>query len=210
VRAIVSTDVQSPADVHATVRPGVGAELGLPYGITLAAGSNWVGGDIDATTGKSDFNLGISPYAQVRVHLFGDANGRGVQLGTSATYKVVGFEGDPGEGELAVSLQYRMPRYEVGVQGVFGKDFKGDDADAEAHAYAVYRVIPELALGAAGQGRFALATDGAERAYDAIGGAIASLTLGKYQLGALGGASTIGVDHGHAGALAQLFATARF
>ncbi|MGH7297117.1 MAG: hypothetical protein ACRELB_19420, partial [Polyangiaceae bacterium] len=63
VRAIVSSELQSPSDVHAGFRPGLGAELGLPAGITLAAGTNWVGGDVNPTTGTADFNLGISPYA---------------------------------------------------------------------------------------------------------------------------------------------------
>jgi hypothetical protein len=37
-----------------------------------------------------------------------------------------------------------------------------------------------------------------------------SLTLGQYQLGALGGASTLGLAQGQAGGLAQAFAGARF
>ena len=39
VRAIASTEVQSPSDVHAGVRPGLGAEVGLPGGLTLGAGT---------------------------------------------------------------------------------------------------------------------------------------------------------------------------
>jgi hypothetical protein len=52
--------------------------------------------------------------------------------------------------------------------------------------------------------------DSTNSSYDATGGAIASLTLSRYQVGALGGASTIGLAQGHAGGLGQLFASVRF
>jgi len=217
VRVIASSELQSPSDVHAAFRPGLGGELGLPYGITLGAGTNWVGGDINANTGRTDMSLGISPYAQARIHLLGAADGLGFQLGAGMHYKVVGFNGNPGEIELSVSAQYRQPKYEIGIQGVAGQDLKeGEEHDAEVHAYAVYRVIPELALGAAGQARMRIGDDEArpvnprERDYDVVGGGIASLTLGRYSVGALGGVSTLGLAGGHAGALAQLFGTARF
>jgi hypothetical protein len=212
-RVILSTELQSPSDVHAGIRPGLGMELGLPAGITVGAGTNWVGGDVNQNTGKTDVNLGISPYLQARLHLAGAADGRGFQLGTSLTYKFVGFEGDPGEIEPGISAQYRAARYELGLQGVLGQDF-GDSShhDGELHAYVVYRIIPELALGGAGQVRIAIAppADSIASRYDFIAGAIASLTLGRYQIGALGGAGTIGLTQGNAGALGQLFATARF
>jgi hypothetical protein len=198
VRAIVSTELQSPSDVHAGFRPGVGV------------GTNWVGGDINPTTNQTDFNLGISPYAQARFHILGDADGRGFQLGTSATYKFVGFEGDPGEIEWAVSAQLRERYWEAGLQAVLGKDFATTDADAEAHAYALVRPIPVLGLGAAGQLREGLVYQPGETTYDIVGGAIASLTLGRWQVAALVGASTIGLAQGQAGALGQLMLTARF
>jgi hypothetical protein len=211
-RVILSTELQGPSDVHAGFRPGIGAELGLPAGFTVAAGTNWVGGDVNPNTGRTDFNLGLSPYAQARYHILGDKDGRGFQLGTSATYKFVGFEGDPGEGELAVSAQYRMAMVELGLQAVGGKDFGSEAADVEAHAYALYRVIPQLGVGAAGQVRVAVISDpqAPQSAYDAMGGAIGSLTFSRYQVGALAGASTLGLAQGHVGALGQLFGTARF
>ena len=211
-RVMLSTELESPSDVHAGFRPGMGAELGLPAGITVGAGTNWVGGDINPDTGRTDFNLGLSPYAQLRYHILGDKDGRGLQLGTSATYKFVGFEGDPGEGELAVSAQYRATRYELGLQGVGGKDFGSRAADVEAHVYVLYRVIPQLGVGAAGQIRVAVVSDpqAAASTYDAMGGAIASLTIDRYQIGALAGASTLGLAQGQVGGLGQLFATARF
>jgi hypothetical protein len=209
-RATVSTELQSPSDVHAGFRPGFGMELGLPAGFTLAAGTNWVGGDINQNTGNTDFNLGISPFAQARLHLVGSADGRGFQLGSSVTYKFVGFEGDPGEMEFALSAQYRQSVFEVGLQGVFGKDFATTDADAEVHVYALYRVIPQLGVGVAGQLRDGVVLQPGETSYDLIGGGIASLTLGRYQIGALAGGSTIGLAQGQAGALGQLFANARF
>lgn len=215
-RAIVSTELQSPSDVHAGFRPGLGMELGLPAGITLGAGTNWVGGDINPNTGATDFNLGLSPYAQARIHLYGDANGRGLQLGTAAIYKFVGFEGDPGEMELAVSAQYRQRMYELGLQGNVGQDFgDSNNHDGEVHAYALVRPIPQLGLGGAGQVRVAIAPKAGDpnapaSHYDFVGGALASVTLSRYQIGALVGASSLGLDQGHTGALGQLFGTAAF
>jgi hypothetical protein len=213
VRAILSTEVQTPSDVHAGFRPGLGAELGLPAGFTLGAGTKWVGGDVNPDTSKTDFNLGLSPYAQLRYAIIGRPDGQGFLLGASSTYKVIGFEGDPGEIEAAISAQYRRARYELGVQGVFGQDF-GDSRnhDGEVHAYAAIRVVPQLAVGAAGQARVAIArpADAAGSTYDVLGGAIASFTVDRFSLGALAGASTLGLDQGHAGALAQVFGTARF
>jgi hypothetical protein len=213
VRAIVSSELQSPSDVHAGFRPGLGAELGLPAGFTIAGGTNWVGGDVKPNTNASDFNLGISPYVQGRFHIYGRQDGQGLQLGTSLTYKFVGFEGDPGESELMMSAQYRQQHYELGLQGGLGQDF-GDvhNHDGEVHGYAVYRFIPQLALGGAGQVRIAISRPAGSpnSAYDVIGGAIGSLTIGRYQIGALGGASSIGLVQGQVGALGQLFGTARF
>jgi hypothetical protein len=64
---------------------------------------------------------------------------------------------DPGEIESSASLQYGHTRYEAGLQGAFGQDF-GDSKnhDGEIHAYALYRVIPQLGFGAAGQVRMAI------------------------------------------------------
>jgi hypothetical protein len=183
--------------------------VGLPLGFTVAAGTTWVGGDVNAS-GQKDFGLGLSPFFQARLHLYGDANGRGLQLGTSVTYKFVGFEGDPGEMEFAFSAQYRKLRWEAGIQGVIGKDFATTDADGEVHAYALYRVIPQLGLGVAGQVRDGLVIQPGETSYDVIGGAIASFTLNRYQIGGLFGGSTLGLDQGHFGALGQVFASARF
>jgi hypothetical protein len=215
VRVTLSSEFQSPYDTadapspDSGIRPGLGVELGLPLGITIGAGTNWVGGDVN-TAGHKDFNLGLSPFFQARLHIWGDSSGKGFQLGTSATYKFVGFEGDPGEIELAVSGQYRADRFEAGLQAVIGKDFATTDADAEAHAYALVRVIPQLGLGVAGQVRDGVVIQPGETAYDVVGGAIASLTLGRYQVGGLFGASTIGLNQGQFGALGQIFASARF
>ena len=112
-----------------------------------------------------------------------------------------------------MSAQYRQALFELGLQGALGQDF-GDSRhhDGEIHAYALVRVIPQLGLGAAGQARIAIAppADFPASRYDVIGGALASLTLGRYQLGALGGVSSLGLDQAHFGGLAQLFASARF
>jgi hypothetical protein len=228
VRLIPSTTVQSPSDVHAGFRPGLGVEVGLGHGFTVGAGTNWVGGDINPDTGNTYFPLGLSPYLQARLHLHGSADGQGFQLGAALGYKFVGFGGatsagqDPGEMEISMSAQLRHTRYELGLQGVLGQDFgDGQNHDAEVHAYALYRVLPQLGIGAAGQVRVAIApsaTDpNAPPAYtDVIGGGIASLTLGRYQVGALAGASTIGIAPDRptvlakAGAAGQLFGSFRF
>jgi hypothetical protein len=215
VRVTVLSEFQGPyqsADApnpDAGFRPGAGVELGLPAGFAVAAGTNWVGGDVN-TSGQKDFNLGLSPYFQARFHILGDRSGQDFQLGTSLTYKFVGFEGDPGEVEWAVSAQYRKPSWEAGLQAVMGKDFATTDADAELHAYALYRVVPQLGIGAAGQVRDGVVIQPGETSYDAVAGAIASFTITQYQIGGLFGATTLGLDQGHFGALGQVFASARF
>jgi hypothetical protein len=213
VRVITSLDMQGPtaadrlaAGTSVGFQPGVGGELGLPGGFTVGAGTQWVGGDVS----PSPASAGISPYLQVRYHILGDPNGQGFGLGTSVTYKFVGFQGDPGEMELAFSGQYRQHNFEVGLEGVVGKDFATTDADAEGHAYAVYRVIPQLALGVAAQVRQALISQPGETKYDIISGGIASLTLGRWQVGALVGESTVGLNQGQMGALGEVFGSARF
>jgi hypothetical protein len=213
-RAIVSLDAYGPtapdrlaSGTKLGFQPGAGGELGLPAGFTIGAGTNWVGGDVSPAPASD----GLSPYAQLRLHLLGAQDGRGLQLGTSMTYKFVGFDGDPGELEWAVSAQWRSSRYEAGLEGVLGKDFGSQDADSELHAYALYRVIPQLGLGAAVQARLALVTEGTEEStYDVVSGAIASLTLDRWQLGALAGESTAHQDQGHLAAFGELFGTARF
>jgi hypothetical protein len=229
-RVIVSLDVQGPTPPdrfavgmssggNAVVgfQPGIAVELGLPAGFTLGAGTNWVGGD----NAGPNVLAGLSPYFQLRYHILGDKDGRGFQLGVSATYKFVGFgtngdvqpTQDPGEVELAVSGQYRQRGYEVGLEAVIGKDFASTDSDGELHAYAALRPIPQLALGAASQLRVGLVSQPGEPPADVIAGGIASLTLGRWQLGALAGGSTVGLPTDvklQMGGLGEIFGTARF
>jgi hypothetical protein len=73
-----------------------------------------------------------------------------------------------------MSAQYRRERYELGLQAVFGKDFATTDADAELHAYALYRLIPVLGVGAAGQARLGIVSQPGESTYDVVGGPIAT------------------------------------
>jgi hypothetical protein len=213
-RIITSLDVQGPtAPDRLTVgngslgfAPGIGGEVGLPLGITLGAGTDWIGGDVS----PMPISGGLSPYAQLRYAILGDRSGRGFLLGTSLTYKFVGFQGDPGEIEWAVSAQYRREGYEFGVQGVFGKDFATTDADGEFHAYAIYRFVPVLGVGAAGQARLGIVSQPGESRYDVVGGPIASLTISRWQVAALGGVTTIGLNQGQVGALAEVFGTIHF
>lgn len=230
-RVITSLDVQGPTAPDRLalgspgsnglsavgLEPGIAGELGLPAGFTFGAGTNWVGGDPNTMPNAAG---GLSPYFQLRYHLVGAPNGRGFQLGTSVTYKFVGFGGngpgspqDPGEVEFAVSAQYRQRFYELGLQGVAGKDFATTDADSEIHAYAVIRPVPQLALGLASQVRIGLVSQRDEPRADFISGAIASLTLGRWQIAGLGGESTVGLNDNtqiRVGALGEIFGTARF
>jgi hypothetical protein len=230
-RVIVSLDMQGPTppdrfavgssaggNARLGFQPGLGAELGLPGGFTLGAGTNWVGGD----SGGPNVAAGLSPYFQLRFHILGEKDGRGFQLGTSATYKFVGFGAngagtsqDPGEIEIAVSGQYRGRYFEAGLQAVVGKDFATTDSDGEIHAYVVGRPIPQVALGAASQLRVGLVSQPGEPPADVIAGAIASFTIGRFQLAALGGESTVGLaPQGtvkiQMGGLGEVFGTARF
>jgi hypothetical protein len=215
VRLTASSEFQGPSQSSsnptpdASIRPGLGVEVGLPLGIAAVVGTNWVGGDVDGN-GARRFSLGISPFFQGRLHLYGEKSGHGLQLGSSVTYKFVGFDGDPGELEVALSSQYRRSTWETGLQVVGGKDFGSSDSDVELHAYGLYRVIPNLGVGAAAQGRYGVVIAPGESRYDTMGGGLVSWTFERYQLGALFGWSTLNLDQGHFGALGQVFAHARF
>ena len=116
--------------------------------------------------------------------------------------------------ELAFQAQYRKASYEVGLEGVVGKDFASPAADGEIHAYALYRPIPRLGIGAVTQVRIAIVQpdNTAQPWGDVIAGGLASLTFGRWQFGALAGESTVGLAVGsslQAGVLGELFATAR-
>ncbi len=216
VRVITSLDVQGPtapdrlaSGTAVGFQPGLGGEVGLPFGVTFAGGTNWVGGD----TSPTPISGGLSPYFQLRYQLYGRKDGRGFLLGASTTYKFVGFQGDPGELELAVSAQYRRRYYEVGLQGVFGKDFATTDSDAEVHAYAAVRPVQQLALGGVSQVRVAIQAQPKEPPADLIAGGLASLTLWRWQVAALGGTSTVGLNENtqvRFGALGEVFGTVRF
>lgn len=213
VRITTGVDLQTPSDAFYGVRPLLNAELGLPAGFTLAGGTSWVGGD---TLRTAD---GFSPFAQVRYQLFGNRDGMGALGGVSLTYKRVGYRGGENELEASFSFQYRRPRFEFGAQGVFGQSLEeGEEHDLEARVYGAFRVIPQLALGLSAQvrGDIGQEEEGVGRArplgkneFDVIGGAMASFTLGRWQAGALVGASTIGMNE-RAGFLGQLFGSARF
>ncbi len=196
-RLTAGVDLQT-AGVLANARPFVNAELGLPAGFTLAAGTQWFGGD--RATGADQ----ITPFAQVRYQLFGAANGLGWLGGVSLTYKRVGYHGGENELEASYSMQYRTARAEFGVQGTFGQSLEeGEEHDLEARAYAAWRVIPSLALGVSAQVRGDIGNESPEieasrqaagrSEFDFIGGATASYTWQRWQVGALLGASTLGL-----------------
>src|SRR5579862_6368273 len=92
VRVTTNLSLQGPtapdrlasADGSIGVQPGIGAELGLPGGFTVGAGTQWVGGDSSPGPGQPTpaFGQGISPYLQVRYNILGDnKTGQGFLLG---------------------------------------------------------------------------------------------------------------------------------
>ena len=196
-RLTVGADIQSAGTLDA-LRPFINAELGLPAGFTVAAGTQWFGGDQPVGANS------LTPFAQVRYQIFGRADGMGLLGGASLTYKRVGYHGGENELEASFSMQYRAQRFEVGAQGTFGQSLEeGEEHDIEARIYAAYRVIPSLALGVTGQVRGDIGEESAEieaeRArlgrseFDFIGGATASYTFSRWQIGTLLGASTLGL-----------------
>lgn len=213
VRVTVGAYVQ-PAGTFDAVRPLVNAELGLGRGFTIAVGTTWFGGDPPNTVD------GLTPYAQVRYQLFGRRDGTGWQGGVSLTGKRVGWHNGDAELEASFSVQYRAARWEVGAQGTFGQSLvDGEEHDIEARAFAAWRVVPSFALGAAAQLRVDVGNESPEfeamlRArglaeVDLIGGAIASYTYERWQVGALAGLSTVGL-YENVGFIGQGFGSVRF
>jgi hypothetical protein len=195
-RLTVGVDLQTAGNLSAA-RPLINAEVGLPAGFTLGAGTQWVGGDRSAIDS-------ITPYAQLRYQIFGNANGVGWLGGASVTYKRIGYLGGENEIEASFSTQYRTSRYEVGAQATLGQSLQdAGEHDVEGRLYAAVRLVPALALGISGQvrgdiGDESAAIEIARRAagrseFDFIGGATASYTFSRWQLGALVGASTLGL-----------------
>lgn len=204
VRARAGVEVQ-PAGGYNAARPLLDVEFGLGRGFTLAAGTTWVGGTptFDAST--------LSAYGQVRWQFFGRPDGLGFIGGTALAFKANGYRGGEPEAELSVSLQYRLRRAEFGFQGVLGQGLEEfGERDLEARLYAAWRPIPSLALGASTQLRGELGDEEEEAAREAlcratpgspacgadvdlIAGGIASFTYERWQVGALVGASSIGL-----------------
>ena len=213
MRVTIGADVQ-PAGSFDAVRPLVNAELGLGRGFTIAVGTNWFGGDQPNTLN------GLTPYAQVRYQLFGRSDGMGWQGGVSLTGKRVGWHNGDAEMEASFSVQYRARRWEVGAQGTFGQSLvDGEEHDLEARAFAAWRVIPAFALGVVAQVRVDVGNESPNfeamlRArglaeVDMIGGAMASYTFERWQVGALAGLSTIGLNE-NVGFIGQGFGSVRF
>ena len=194
-RVLLGADAQTPSGSLDGVRPLVAAELGLGKGLTLGAGSRWVGGD--TVTGTS----GLAPYGQLRLQVFGDAQRHGAVGGVSLTYKQVGFRGGERELEAGFTTTYRSRWVEMGGQVVVGQSLReGEEHDGELRAYVAARVLPNLSLGLTGQVRTRLGEeDEAERAkeggpegreWDALGGVLASLYVSDVQVGLVGGVTT--------------------
>ncbi|MFO0660958.1 MAG: hypothetical protein U0165_14170 [Polyangiaceae bacterium] len=210
-RVIGGAEIQPNSGVYDVARPLLSGEVGLGRGFTVGAGTRWVGGDNATATD------GLTPFAQARYQLFGNTNGSGWVGGVSLTYKQIGFKGAEPELEGSFSIQHRAKMFEIGAQATVGQALKdGGEHDLEARLLALYRFIPELGIGAAGQIRGDIGEEEQEanrptgkRDFDAVGGAIASATYGRWQLAALGGMSTLGLRN-KASPITQIFAGAQF
>lgn len=208
-RVVAGGEFQPNSGAYDAARPVLSGEVGVGYGLTLGAGTRWVGGD-NATT--SD---GLTPFAQARYQIFGAPNGRGLIGGVALTYKQIGFEGTEPEVEGSFSLQYRARAFEVGAQATLGQSIRdGGEHDAEVRVLALYRIIDNVGVGGAAQVRGDIGEDeivepAGRKEFDAVGGALASVTIGRWQIAGLGGASTLGLKD-KAGAIVQLFGAAQF
>jgi hypothetical protein len=208
-RVVAGGEFQPKSGAYDAARPLMSGEVGLGYGLTVGVGTRWVGGD------NSTASDGLTPFAQIRYQLFGAPSGRGLQGGVALTYKQIGFRGTEPELEGSFSLEYRAREFELGAQATLGQSVKeGGEHDVEGRLLALYRIIPEIAIGAAGQVRGDIAAEEeaprpGKNDFDAVGGALVSGTYGRWQIAGLGGMSTLGLKD-KAGGIVQLFAGAQF
>ncbi|MFI5298373.1 MAG: hypothetical protein ACHREM_09765 [Polyangiales bacterium] len=206
-RVTVGTDYAAPRGSVDALRPVGAFEIGLGKGFTIGAGTQWIGGD---TGTGSD---GLSPYAQVRLQLFGAPDGEGWVGGAAIRYKQVGFGGAEKETEASFATRYRRNAIELGLEGVFGQSMKdAGEHDVEARAYGVVRPLSFLAVGLTGQARTSIGETDANspaRTWDLTGGGIVSAVFDTMQVGVLAGATTLNLASG-VGATGQAFAAYRF
>ncbi|MFO0624961.1 MAG: hypothetical protein U0325_05035 [Polyangiales bacterium] len=210
VRARAGAEVQPASGGYAALRPVLDLELGLPAGFTLAAGTTWVGGT-SLARGEGEGLAGLGAYGQLRWQFLGRGRDEGVLGGVSVSVKANGYRGGEPEIEGSLSLQYRARRFEVGLQGTYGRGLGDEDEnDVEARLYLAYRPIPSFALGVSGQLRMGIEDEEREaerealcRAnpssasclgdLDALAGVTASYTYERWHLGVLVGGSSIGL-----------------
>jgi hypothetical protein len=226
VRARLGVELQPAAASVPFARPVLDLELGLPAGFTLVAGLNRVG----ATPAPDRAGDNPGAYGQLRWQFLGRGRTQGFFGGVAVAVKSGDYRGTNPEVQTSVALQYRGARVEVGLEGAFGQVLDGAGSSAEARVFAAYRVMPNLALGVAGQLRGEIGEDDDERArearcaadprgagctvdLDVIVGATASYTWERWQLGVLVGASTVGIarfDQFNAGFYGQATGAVRF
>lgn len=230
VRARAGVEVQPASGPFSMARPVLDLELGLPAGITLAAGTSWVGG-AQLARREEEGVPGLGAYGQVRWQFLGRGRDTGLLGGVSLSVKANGFRGGEPEAEASVSLHYRARRFEAGLQGTYGHSLgEEDESDVEARAFVAWRPLPQLALGLSGQLRAEVGSEGAEAArqtrctanpgsadcladLDVIAGATGSYTYERWQLGVLLGASSVGLaraDSFRAGFYSQVSGAVRF
>jgi hypothetical protein len=192
-RLTLGADVQ-PAGRLDPVRPFFTAELGLGRGFTVAAGTQWLGGE------PPRLGDAIAPFAQVRYQLAGRADGLGWLASAAVTYKRVGYLGGENMAEASASLQYRARFVEAGVQGAFGQSLSDAGVrNLEARAYAALRPVAALALGVSAQVRGDVGDDEApdevqgRNDIDFVAGGTVSVTVSRWQFGALVGATSLGL-----------------
>ena len=214
VRVITAVDVQGPTPPD---RLAVGngrsaldqaweARIGLPAGFTLGAGTSWVGGHEPNAPERSRPVL----ISRLAIHIRRSRRRARLSTGDVSDLQVCRVSGRSRRtgGRVLWPVPGKVLR--GGLQPDYRKDFATTDADGEIHAYALYRVIPQLGLGGAGQVRIGLVSQPGEITYDVVGGAMASLTMGVWQIAGLVGASTLGLNQGQVGGFGEAFATVRF
>jgi hypothetical protein len=205
-RVLLGADLQRPGGTLDSIRPEFQGEVGVGHGVTVGAGSRWVGGDAGHAAN------GLAPWVQARLQLFGNGL-EGWSGGVGLAYKQIGFGGGERETEASFSATFRSRWLEAGGQAVFGQSLRdAGEHDLEGRVYGAYRVLPIVSLGLAAQLRAAVGEvePGANtRRADWLAGAIATAYFGGLQVGVLGGGSSVGLITG-VGVVGQGFASYRF
>lgn len=210
VRAILGVEGQSRIQARDAIRPLFAVSAGLGRGFTIELGSRWLGGE------NRDVNS-HAPHLLARWQIFGPRTGDGLTGSVALRFKWVGFTGREPELEASYTMQYRTRKFDLGGEAVFGFGLAEEERDAELRAYAMGRVLRWLSVGVSGQARVDLSDEDGDRppstgpGYDLRGGATASVTVDRYQVSMVAGASNYLLPTGTGiSPFGQLMVAARF